>query len=316
MSAAIKKGDMILFFAGDTWLSKSISYLTNSEVTHAAMVYSDDAIIEILADGVQVNKIADWNNVGKGKKAYVMRHKPELDYAPLKRSADAYLNADVSYDFPGLYLLGALLIYNKFVPTARFMKCTEFILEMAVRQLDHAIQKQIRHNPGKAMVCSQFIYQLFYDCGGDYRIPIVDGCFSLKKNTNACCPGEICLAELLEEQSMDGLAEADNFPGTEEREADFTSGIPAEDAVENAARELYLALTDSGQANDAGGLLAGTENTDRVLSLAGRFLDKLKELKQRAGADLPLDAMFVTVADLASHAPSLERIGAVYIERA
>ncbi|MDE6203613.1 MAG: hypothetical protein K2G19_09090, partial [Lachnospiraceae bacterium] len=112
MSAAIKKGDMILFFAGDTWLSKSISYLTNSEVTHAAMVYSDDAIIEILADGVQVNKIADWNNVGKGKKAYVMRHKPELDYAPLKRSADAYLNADVSYDFPGLYLLGALLIYN------------------------------------------------------------------------------------------------------------------------------------------------------------------------------------------------------------
>lgn len=68
MSAVIRKGDLILFFAGDSWLSKSISFLTNAEVTHAAMVYSDDSVIEILADGVQVNKIADWNNEKKGRK--------------------------------------------------------------------------------------------------------------------------------------------------------------------------------------------------------------------------------------------------------
>lgn len=31
---------------------------------------------------------------------------------------------------------------------------------------------------------------------------------------------------------------------------------------------------------------------------------------------MPLDTMFVTVADLACHAPCLERIDTVYIERA
>ncbi len=97
MNHTIKKGDMILFFAGDTWLSKSISYLTGSEVTHAAMVYSGDSIIEILSDGVQVNKIAVRDDESKGKKAYVMRHRPELDYGPLKRSADAYLNAVIGF---------------------------------------------------------------------------------------------------------------------------------------------------------------------------------------------------------------------------
>lgn len=317
MSAVIRKGDLILFFAGDSWLSKSISFLTNAEVTHAAMVYSDDSVIEILADGVQVNKIADWNNEKKGKKAYVMRHKTELDYGPLKKAADAYLDSGVSYDFPGLYLLGALLIYNKFVPTARFMKCTELILEMAVWQLDHYIQKKILHNTGKAMVCSQFVCQIFYDCGKDYRIPIVDGCFSLKRNADACSPGEICLAELLKERPLDRAAEEKDCFGGEGTNQDSLSGILAKDSVEDAARKLYLALTDyADEEADAGGLASEPENTDRVLSLAGRFLEKVKQLQQRIGEDMPLDTMFVTVADLACHAPCLERIDTVYIERA
>ncbi len=313
MSDAVKKGDMILFFAGDTWLSKSISYLTGGEVTHASMVYSEDSIIEILAGGVQVNKIAVWDDERKGKKAYIMRHKPELKYEPLKKSADTYLNSDIIYDFPGLYLLGALLIYNKFIPTPRFLKCTELILELAVCQLDHFIQKKIRHNPGKAMVCSQFIYQLFYDCGGEYRIPIVGGCFSVKDQEDGCSQGKICLAELLKEKAP--KAEDENLYGKEEEMPDTWPGGVTEESIERTAKELYLALTAAGQEEETDSQLSGTENMDKVCSLAGRFMDRVKQIQEILGADFPLDAMFVTVADLAHHAPSLERVGTVYIER-
>lgn len=314
MNNVIKKGDMILFFAGDTWLSKSISYLTGGEVTHAAMMYSEDSIIEILSDGVQVNKITVGYDESKGKKAYIMRHRPELDYEPLKKSADAYLSAGINYDFPGLYLLGALLIYNKFVPAPRFVKCTELILELAVRQLDHFIQKQIRHNPGKAMVCSQFIYQLFYDCGGEYRISIVDGCFSFKNKEDGRGQEKICLAELLKDKPIDAASD-ENLYGEKETAQDFLSGTVTEDSIEKAARELYLSLTDTGWEEEAGGPLAKPENLDKVSFLAGQFQDRVKQLQEKFGADFPLDAMFVTVADLASHAPSLERVDTVYIER-
>lgn len=313
MNDTIKKGDMVLFFAGDTWLSKSISYLTGGEVTHAAMMYAEDSIIEILSDGVQVNQVAVWHEEGKGKKAYVMRHRKGLAYEPLKKSADAYLAADISYDFPGLYLLGALLIYNKFVPTARFLKSTELILELAVRQLDHFIQKQIRHNPGKAMVCSQFIYQLFYDCGGAYRIPIVDGCFSVNNKTDGCSQKEICLAQL-GETFVDAAAD-ERRSGRKEAVLDDCSVTVTEQSIEMAAKELYLSLTDIECGMEGDELCSSPANMDKASFLAGQFLNRVKELREKLGADYPLDAMFVTVADLASHAPDLERVDTVYIER-
>lgn len=310
MKTTLQKGDMILFFAGDTWLSKSISYLTNAEVTHAAMVYSEDSIVEILADGPQVNKIALQDGEQKGKKAYLMRHVPELDFGPLKKSADAYLESDVIYDFPGLFLLGGLLIYNKIIPSPQMLNCAELILEAGILMLDRFIQKEIRHHSGKHMVCSQFIYQLFYDCGGDYRIPIVNGCFSVKKEANEYREGEICLADLL---TGNDAFESDNtepFFSTEKVD------IASPSLVEDLSEKLYLALSQSEQETfDMNSLSPNPFKRNRVLSLVKRFLKKIKELQQKLGMDLPLDAMFVTVADLAYHAPSLQRIDTIYVER-
>lgn len=310
MKNTLQKGDMLLFFAGDTWLSKSISYLTNAEVTHAAMVYSEDSIVEILAGGPQINKISLQDNEKKGKKAYLMRHIPELDFEPLKRSADAYLESDIDYDFPGLFLLGGLLIYNKIVPSPQMFNCAELILEAAILMLDRFIQKEILHHSGKYMVCSQFVYQLFYDCGGDYRIPIVNGCFSVKKEKDECGEGKIRLADFLDE---DCVLEADNaepFYSISETDIDSPS------LVEDLSEKLCLALSQSEQETlEQNSLSAKPHNRNRVLSLANKFLDKVKQMQEKLDMNLPLDAMFVTVADLAYHAPSLQRIDTLYIER-
>lgn len=310
MKTTLQEGDMLLFFAGNTWLSRSIAYLTNAEVTHASMVYSEDSIIEILSDGPQVNKISLKENEKQGHKAYLMRHTPALDFAPLKQSADTYLHSNVFYDFPGLYLLGGLLIYHKIVPSPQILKCAELILEAGVLMLDRFIHQKLLHHTGKPMVCSQFIYQLFYDCGGDYRIPIINGCFSEKKKTDACCQGEICLADLLKE---DSAIETENaISSFSIKKEDMTSPSLTEDLSE----KLYLALSQSGQAPLELNLQsAKPHDISKVLSRARQFLDKVKQLQQKLGMDFPLDAMFVTVADLAYHAPSLKKIDTVYVER-
>lgn len=304
MTTTLQKGDILLFFAGDSWLSKSISYLTNSEVTHAAMVYSEDSIVEILADGVQLNKI----ELKEGKKAYLMRHDPALDFEPLKKSADAYLNSKVLYDFPGLYLLGGLLIYNKLVPTPRILKYTKLILEADILLLDKFIQQKLLHHPEKAMVCSQLIYQIFYDCGGDYRIPIVGGCLSANEITNSR-PDAVRLIDMLDENHN---YEVPAISPLKTENENVTSPV----FTENIARELYLALTEA----DASPIsnpdtLSASPELDCVLSLAGQFLTKLKLLLRQIDSNLPLNAMFVTPGDMAYHAPSLKRIDTVYIER-
>ncbi|MDE5910476.1 MAG: hypothetical protein K2H52_17370 [Lachnospiraceae bacterium] len=310
MKTTLQKGDMILFFAGETWLSKSIAYLTNAEVTHASMVYSEDSIVEILADGPQVNKISLQDNDRQGHKAYLMRHVPELCFAPLKQSADAYLQSDAFYDFPGLFLLGGLLIYHKIIPSFQILNCTELILEAGILMLDRFIHQKLLHHTGKPMVCSQFIYQLFYDCGGNYRIPIVNGCFSARKNTDACCKGEICLADLLREGSSMKAENAISSFSIKEEDMDAPS------FAENLSEKLYLALSQSEQALlDLNFLSAKPHDTSRVLSLARQFLDRVKQLQLKLDMDLPLDAMFVTVADLAYHAPSLEKIDTIYVKR-
>ncbi len=305
MSTDLQKGDIILFFAGDSWMSKSIAYLTNSEVTHAAMVYSEDSIVELLGDGVHLQKV----KLEEGRKAYLMRHDPRLAFEPLKESADKYLNSDVIYDFPGLYLLGGLLIYNQIMPTSRILKCTRLILESGILFLDKIIQKKILHHSGKPMVCAQFIYQIFYDCGGDYRIAITDGCLSANE-MNDSRPDTVRLIDLLNENHTYETS----TPSLLTEEID---NISSTDYAEKLAKELYLALTETNalSASNSDTHSSDSKEMSSVLSLAEQFLDKLKLLLEKLGSDLPLDAMFVNPGDLAYHAPSLKRIDTIYVER-
>ena len=47
----IKPGDIVIFKAGNTWISKTIAWLTESDVSHAAIVLEDGRIAEMGPDG-------------------------------------------------------------------------------------------------------------------------------------------------------------------------------------------------------------------------------------------------------------------------
>lgn len=302
MKEPLTPGDVILFKAEDDWFSKAICWFTQSDVSHAAMVYSNDSIVEVGAYGIGVHTV-ETNN---GKGVYVKRLSPAKDPAPLLQAADAYLTAEIRYDFPALFLLAGLLIYRRIVPSSRLFDITSRILAAACLKLDEMIQHAILHNPDRAMVCSQLVYQIFYDCGEDYRIEIVDGCvwnsISAPKVSHS-----IRLFDLLAENE-------ENVPSATLCETLNSQEIFTDEARDEFAKELYLALCESEKMEMENALLQ-KEKLSSVLSIAEGFLSRMKHFLELIKCDIPLDAMFVTPGDLMDHAPNLELVKTLALER-
>lgn len=302
MSTKLNKGDIIIFKAEDDWLSKSIAWLTNSDVSHAAMVYSENSIIEIGIRGIGIHKV----NTSNGRGAYIMRLKAEVDAEPLIQSADKYYRSKIQYDFPALFLLAGLLVRKKFNPTTRLLSITNRILSSACLELDKYMQKVILHHGERDMVCSQLVYQIFYDCGGSYQIQIKQKKkFSLLAVNHSSA---ICLEEL-----------AENLPENNSLKQPLSNHLPELDntVINSEAKELYTALCESEKAVAA----LGNDFSQSIPDLqegalnARKFLDKTKELLSLAGSDFPMDAMFVTPADLAYHTSNLKLQGQIGITR-
>lgn len=311
MKGTLKQGDIIVFKTENDWLSKAIGWLTDSDASHAAMAYTEDSIVEVGAYGIGVHKV----DIANGSMTYIMRLKSEPDPAPLIRSADHYLEAKVRYDFPSLFMLGGLLLHHHLVPGKRLFKVVEKILCACVQKLDEMIQHAILHHEDMPMVCSQLVYQIFYDCKGEYQIQIRNGCMqSIDGRGHA--PGTVRLLDGLlespqkqEKTDLDSLhllskaALADCFTKT---------------GTEALAEELYGALCES-RTTAAGDTIAGLQaapaDTAYARILGKSFLSKMMHLLDLAHCDIPLSAMFVTPADLVYHAVNLKKEGTVSLTR-
>lgn len=301
MSTELKKGDIIIFKAEEDWLSKTIAWLTDSDVSHAAMVYSENSIIEVGANGIGIHNM----DITAGRGAYILRLQPEMDAAPLIQTADSYYHAEITYDFPALFLLAGLMIHKKVAPAQKLLSITNRILSIACLELDKYIQKAFLHHNDRGMVCSQLVYQIFNDCGDGYRIQIN----SLKKDTAMDNGGvHVCLRDLADMLPENDLA-SDQIPFDDNRQ------MHSLDLDDNDLRELYMALLESEDipANDC--LWANDQNLHRSALYARSFLDKVKELLSLADTDLPLDAMFITPADIAYHSENLKNMGTISLTR-
>lgn len=308
MNKKLTKGDIILFRAEDDWLSRAIAWFTQSDVSHAAMAYSEDSIVELGARGVSVDKV----DVSEGEGIYVMRLVPEMDPAPLIASADAYLNAGVRYDYPDLFILAGMLIYKRIPPTRDVLHISNKILTVCGFMLDEMIQHALLHHTDQAMVCSEFVYNVFYDCGKDYRIQIENGCI-WKGDMTEETDGTLRLFDSL----SPGNINADSFPA-DTALLENGSPSPVTEDTQQLARMLYDALCQSEPLPGADNALPN-ENVSAMLSQtassAEKFLSKLKYFLKLVKCDLPVEAMFITPGDLAYHAVNLEKQGECSLKR-
>lgn len=293
----LQSGDILIFEAGDSWLSKSIAKLTGSDVSHAAMCYRDGTIVEMGRGGIACSACKE---AADGDKAYLLRLNPERDAAPLLAAAKEYLDGEVCYDYPDLIFFAGLIIYRAVRPTPRWLKITDYILELACAELDKMLNRLIHKDGRKAMVCSQLVYQIFLDCGEDYKIRIHDGL--LQKDSAPS--GQVCLAKLAAEKgaaSVKNAAAAKRPAPAELKEPD----------IEGISRELYEAVEESGRQDCE---LCASGELDCIVDKAKEFLDKVEDILERAGAELPVYALFVAPCDLLK-AENLDRKGTVRITR-
>ncbi|MDR2600497.1 MAG: hypothetical protein LBC73_09515 [Oscillospiraceae bacterium] len=276
-SDKLKSGDILIFVAGDAWISKAIALLTGSNVSHTAIMSSDKQMVEMIAKGITCSNVEKSDS---GVDVYQLRHTAALDYTPVVSATQKYIHAETVYNFPALALLAGLIIYRKLRPTSKLIKIVDMILYSACIALDNLIQKIMKY-PSKAMVCSQLVYQIYEDCAKideKYHIKINNGLLQKHDNSNKSdgYVSFIDLAKDVQETEMTSLE---------------TINIPDEDEL---YKELYEALTDSEKADDQA---LETVDFGTLPVTVKRFMDKTNEFLIKAKCEIPLDALFITPAD-------------------
>lgn len=296
----LQSGDILVFEAGDNWLSKCIAKLTNSNVSHAAMCYQDETMVEMGSKGMVCSTCKETDN---GDNAFLLRLSPRQDTAPLLAAAKEYLDEKVYYDYPDLVFFAGLIIYRSVRSTKRWQKIMDYVLELACAELDKMLNKLIHKDGKKAMVCSQLVYQIYLDCGENYKIQIHDGLLQME-DTLTSEPGLVCLADLAAECAAipaENIDAADSFASAKLEKPDM-------DAV---FREFYEAMDESGQEECE---LCTSIDLGGLADKARKFLDRMEEILERAGVNLPVRALFVAPSDLLK-ADNLDNMGTVQITR-
>lgn len=115
---------------------------------------------------------------------------------------------------------------------------------------------------------------------------------------------QVCLAELAKKRDTilgKNSFKTDGFASAEWKEPD----------MEAVFRELYEAMEESGQENCE---LCTSNDLNGLADKAKMFLDKMEEILERAGVELPVYALFVAPSDLLK-ADNLDNKGTVLITR-
>jgi hypothetical protein len=314
----LKSGDVLLF-SGEkgSFISEAIMFLTNSPVSHAALVYSDPStIVEETPPAVQVNPA---RKRFEGRTVYVNRLKKEpTSLSPVIEAAAGYVNDDEPYAMSNLYLVGLLLIYKKFTASTPVQKAMIKILKRLTAHIIDYINKH--KTPGKLpMVCSQFVYQCFEDAGGEYRLNIQNPVLALAAagGVQPASVLDLTIQRIRQDRtpsfrsslSAAAQAEVTGAPegSDEELAAELLKALRTEQAAEAAGLEDELVLSVTQFCSAAHASITNRTLQPEALLLAnqlGAAPDALSFFKSE-------EAYFVTPADLLDHTGNLTQIGTI-----
>ena len=287
---SLQPGDVLVYKAGNHWLSKSIALITKSDVSHASLVIEGGKVVEMGAKGLAVSDF----RVEKGEGQIALRFTDidKLGTKPLIDAAQVYIKSKTRYDFPALVFIAFLLISREFRMTKLLSAVIDRIMQKAFIELDKIVQKLILKNADKAMVCSQLVYQVYEDCGKKYHIEIDSS--RLKAAADLDLSADTGLVRLID--FLDDTPQLDMVLMA-------STDLPSD---EELARELCDALTNDDEL-ELMDMFSSSANM--VISSSSAFYMKLKEILAKTQCNIPIDALFVTPADLAYKTKNLKTIG-------
>ena len=170
-------GDILLFKVdvsnpNTEWISKAIAFLTNSDVSHAALYLGENLLSDEGLSGLACHKITDDSaDDPAARPTYVRRLETPIDKGPVLNSAKQYIKNNEPYDTPALVLLGLILLYRKFPIHLLPVDFVTKVLAIAAAKIDEYIASRL-HPGKKPMVCSQYVFQCYEDGGADYQLQL------------------------------------------------------------------------------------------------------------------------------------------------
>jgi len=304
----LKTGDVLLFSPEKgSFISWAITFLTDANVSHAAMFYNkeDNTIIEETPPQVAVNEATERFT---GRKIHVRRLKEITDLDKVISASTTFLNEKEPYDNTGLYFVGALLIYKKFTPDTIKQRIIVKILQKVTASIVNYINKH-KHPGELPMVCSQFVAQCYEDAGAQYKLQITNARMRIMNSQNESVSlldqaitsqsnldKESSWSELLKSNvRLNEIQETDEELCEELKDA-FTMTNIVEDSSTTLSQELIDAVSDFGHAHHL--LNANNElRTNKQTTSFGILKD--------------MENMFVTPGDLLNHCSNLQDIGEI-----
>ena len=154
----------------NSFVSQAVSLLTNSCITHAAMSYNskDGTLIEEDSPCVQVASID--RHLQKGRNVFVKRIDPtkipasttlEKLQSNIIKISEEYLNDEVPYGTAEAITFALLLVSKK----SDLDECSQKIAMKVLKKIADACQHPSKKFKREPTVCSQFVYNCYYDGG-------------------------------------------------------------------------------------------------------------------------------------------------------
>ncbi len=303
----LKPGDILVFKSHeDSKLSKIISILTNSDVSHATIVDEDtNYLLEASLEGGARTLIQSYSP----RTAYVRRFESCPNPAYAVEIANAYVQTAFPYSYTELIASGLYIISGKIAPYLNHGKLLCIVLEVATYALAKAID--YHKNGGKeAMICSELVFRSYAEAalshGSAYEIH-----FTQESS------GYISILDYLLDYVSKSSPET-----TLELTTDSTAYMNMENAI-SALEDCYEELYEIHNTVEADSCIAPAADVkiDPVLlqkvglfcrlflNLKGVSIDNNASLSEILAAMLRIKAVFVSPADLCYHSTNLTDYG-------
>ncbi|RYV01464.1 hypothetical protein SOPP22_13830 [Shewanella sp. OPT22] len=277
----------IMLFKGDpkhklNWL---IMHLSDSEYTHAALVCENGILADEGLSGLAKHRFYETED---GRPISVMRLTSEHDFSPLMKTAEAFIDAKLPYDKPGLILAGLLLLHKKLTMNWVTQKLVSRILNAISKQIDVTLSHGIDR-----MTCSQFVSAVYTRSGSEFSLNFVG-------------------ADLLQATVKEGLLmDSHAFLQQTELPVQLKSSKEEEMNVDQLINDLTEVL-QSPKTEPATPLLA---ETVEAVALFSQSLTQISDSKKAIRTLLEGQEMFITPGDLRRHCVNLIHVADSRVER-
>lgn len=160
-------GDILSFSGKDSFMTRLITTLTESEVYHSALYMGNGIIIQAGVPMVNIYQLNSDNRF-QGQKMYINRfNHGALPKQPIIEVARSYCDIMTPYAYGTLILVGFIYLYKRFCP---------FVNEGTIKLLEYLVSRiiDLRYNQphigGLPKTCSQFVFDSYENTGNDYHL--------------------------------------------------------------------------------------------------------------------------------------------------